>query len=352
MNFELVVDELKGAKLAELFQVNNYVDSLIKIQNSAHKIDADGFPKCPHCGNEIVKKNGKMPNGTQRYLCLNDKCKKSFSSNTNSFSYRLRKLKDYLYLMIEYTLDGLSIRNISKKLNIPINTVWMWRTKILLSLETFIDKENPLTDVVYSDETFIKINLKGTKNHKMPRVSYYEGRPAIAHRELVCIQTVIDDSKRTIFDINGVARLSKERLDLFLTPFINEETIIVSDGDYSYVGFAEKYLLQHERIINMYEKSKNGYSLGPINNLHSSFKSFMKKYKGVSTRRLNGYINLFILDNYLNQILNGYEKVEYIYESLLALENNPTFEEIFNVKFPIDVKAIYDSLRKDGYIMQ
>lgn len=117
-----------------------------------------------------------------------------------------KKLKSHLHQMIEYTLDGLSVRNISAKLSIPSNTIWLWRTKIMMLLDTFIDQKNPLSKLFYTDETYLKINLKGTKSQHMPRVSYKTKQPVVGHRELVCIQTVIDDTKRTLFKIDGVAR--------------------------------------------------------------------------------------------------------------------------------------------------
>jgi len=46
----------------------------------------------------------------------------------------------------------------------------------------------------------------------------------------------------------------------------------------------------------------------------------MTKYKGVSTRRLNGYINLFIFQYVLKQILTNNELNKYLHESLLDID--------------------------------
>ena len=97
--------------------------------------------------------------------------------------------------------------------------------------------------------------------------------------------------------------------------------MIVTDGDQAYVGFSYDNDIIHERVTDYHEKSENGYCLALINSLHSSFKFFMAKYKGVSTRRLNGYINLFVFQYVLKQILTNNELNEYLYESLLDLEN-------------------------------
>lgn len=349
-SYELVTNEIKVFDIPELFQVKNFVTSLIKSKKLIYQVDSEPFPSCPHCHSKITKKNGKMKNGTQRYLCLNSKCRKSFSSNTNSYLKGTRKFGDYLYQMIEYTLDGLSIRNISSKLDIPIKTIWEWRTKIIALLDEFIDKENPLAKVLYSDETFIKINLKGTKKDKMPRKSYVRKTSAVGLRELVCIQTVIDENKRSLFNINGVGRLSHSKLDSFLKPLILSGSTIVTDGERSYMEFAIERDSYHEPVMPGNSYSRNGYNLNLINNAHSNFKFFMKKYRGVSTKRLKGYINLYLIQQSLKQILELKEIPNYIFESIMDLKYNLSITEIYNADFPIDVYGIYEELRKEGLI--
>lgn len=350
LSFEAINNNLKALTITQLNQTKNVIKGLIKEKTKEFRIDYEQRPHCVYCNSSIIKKNGKTKNNVQRYICLNTKCNKSFSSNSDSFLYGSKKLGDYIYQMIEYTLDGLSIRNISNKINIPITTVWTWRTKINLLLNELIDKENKLSKVFYSDETYLKINLKGTKKHKMPRKSYESKKASVARRELVCIQTVLDDTKRTVFKINGVAKLTSSKLVEFVRPLLQDGSTLVTDGEPAYIGFGYDNYFIHERILDYKEKSKNGYSLGPINNLHSSFKFFMSKYRGVSTKRLEGYINLFVLTFILKQALKPSEIVNYVYESLLDLKNNLTNDFINKVKYPVDVENIYKELRNEGLI--
>lgn len=93
----------------------------------------------------------------------------------------------------------------------------------------------------------------------MPRKSYKTKKASVAHRELVCIQTVIDDTKRPIFKINGTTKLTKQKLDEFLLPLIKDGMTLVSDGEPSYIGFRDENYIFHERVLNYKEKSKNGY---------------------------------------------------------------------------------------------
>lgn len=348
--FERITDNLKELSLSQLTQTKKFIEGIIKQRTFEFSIDSDGMPNCPHCNSSIIKKNGKTKNNTQRYVCLNNKCSKSFSSKTKTFIERSKKFHDYIYEMIEYTLDGLSIRNISDKLDIPVTTIWTWRTKILIMIEDFIDNKNVLSNLVYSDETYLKINLKGTKKHKMPRKSYKTKLPVVAHRELVCIQTAIDSTKRPIFNINGTTKLTRKKLDEFLLPLIKQGVTLVTDGEPTYIGFRDDNYIFHERILNYKEKSKNGYSLAPINSIHSSFKFMISKYRGVSTKRLKGYINLFILRYVLSQALTPKEIINYIYESILDLDYNITDYYVRSLSFPIDINKIYKELQFEGLI--
>lgn len=148
-------------------KTKDYLDVVIKDKHKEFQIDSEIRPNCPHCNSSIIKKNGKTKNGTQRYLCLSDKCSKSFSSNTNTFISGSKKLHKYLFKMIKYTVDRLTIREISDDLDVPITTVWTWRTKILSFLEELTDDVSPLTRLIYLDETYVKVSLKGTKPKDM-----------------------------------------------------------------------------------------------------------------------------------------------------------------------------------------
>ena len=166
----------------------------------------------------------------------------------------------------------------------------------------------------------------------------------------MCIQTLIDNTKRPVFKINGVARVSKEKLEEFISPLILPGSTLISDGDQAYVGFSYDNDFIHERVTNYHEKSENGYSLAPVNSLYSSFKFFIAKYKGVSTRRLNGYINLFVFQYVLKQILSNNELNEYLYESLLDLENSLTDKTVKKVRYPLDIDKLFKELRSEGLL--
>ena len=84
---------------------------------------------CTHCGNNDICKNGKRPNGIQRWRCNN--CKKSFQT-----SYQYNACKSGVKAQIEeQTLNSSGVRDISRNLKIDKNTViaFLKKKKALMS---------------------------------------------------------------------------------------------------------------------------------------------------------------------------------------------------------------------------
>ena len=72
---------------------------------------------CPHCSKNDLLKNGRSPNGTQRWRCK--QCKKSFR-----FSYHYNACKPGVKAtIIEMTLNGSGVRDIGRVLKISKDTV-------------------------------------------------------------------------------------------------------------------------------------------------------------------------------------------------------------------------------------
>jgi transposase-like protein len=88
------------------------------------------------------------------------------------------------------------------------------------------------------------------------------------------------------FDRNVAATLLRQA--------VASDAILCTDGHKAYMGAARELGLQHERLI-----PKNGGRVrGPfhvqnVNNLHSRFKDWLRRFRGVSTARLPLYVAWF-----------------------------------------------------------
>jgi transposase-like protein len=83
------------------------------------KKDMEHYQKihCPHCNSTDLYRNGKSPNGTQRWYCKD--CKKYFRID---YSYNACK-KGVEEKVVEMTLNGSGVRDIGRVLQISKDTV-------------------------------------------------------------------------------------------------------------------------------------------------------------------------------------------------------------------------------------
>ncbi|MFM2267674.1 MAG: hypothetical protein RL757_1115 [Bacteroidota bacterium] len=80
-----------------------------------HKIETQVV--CGHCDSKDICKNGKRPNGIQRWRC-ND-CKRSFQT---TYTYEASK-PHVKSKILEQTLNSSGVRDISRNLGVDKNTV-------------------------------------------------------------------------------------------------------------------------------------------------------------------------------------------------------------------------------------
>jgi transposase-like protein len=77
--------------------------------------------ECLLCGHPKTQKNGKMPNGHQRYYCLN--CNKTFSENFNTLYYWGRVNEEQVRQVLQSHSEGCSLRGISRITKLAYGTV-------------------------------------------------------------------------------------------------------------------------------------------------------------------------------------------------------------------------------------
>ena len=249
---------------------------------------------CPYCDNSHIVKNGKNKT-TQRYLCKT--CLKSFISVTNTPIYYSRKeintWSEYVHLLFQ----GYSLRETIKIIPISLKTAFLWRHKILDALRDNL-KTKELCGQIQADETYFRESFKGNHSRDgfvMPRKPHRRGTPAKFRgisKMQVCVLTALDSKKSIIIEPSCMGRPGSSDLLRVLGSVIKKDSVLVTDSLFSY------------KILSSYSKSKHvaiptgsrrvgSYNIQRINNLHSKVKSFMRPYKGVSTKYLSNYMFLF-----------------------------------------------------------
>jgi len=113
----------------EMFELDGFIFSSNKIEGILSSIN---FEKsiCPHCGSGNFIKHGKTSLGRQRYRCR--ECRKTFSETTGTpFMYSKKTLKTWASYL--FCMEGrLTLRKISKLLEMNLSTAFAWRHNILI----------------------------------------------------------------------------------------------------------------------------------------------------------------------------------------------------------------------------
>ena len=249
----------------------------------------DSLSQCPYCHSSNFKKWGKAGN-TQRYFCK--ECHKTFNYKTKTPLAKLRqchKWERYAHCMeLKMTL-----REAAAECNINLKTAFLWRHRFLTAQsEKYPDK---LSGIIEVDEFFLTYSEKGSKKLSSKRKARNRGGKASkkSKDERVPVILSIDRSKHMI---DGVLSAdTKEEIKAHLEPYIIKDSVLCSDGAWTYVDIARKTNCDHKRLIS----SKNRvidkiYHIQTVNGAIAHFKGWIDiKMRGVATKYLPHYLAWF-----------------------------------------------------------
>lgn len=295
---------------------------------------------CPDCGSTHILKNGKRKMGTQKLICA--KCKKSFSPTTNTVMHYSKKSYAKWKHFIECELNHMTLDDTAFEVGISKTTAFNWRHKLFESIKSYIEG-NRLSGTIQMDALYKRINLKGTKPHKMPRISKKRSSRSklkgISHHK-VCIVSAIDENDQLLFKVAG---LGKETISYYhqITPNFNRVNQLIGDNFWGFTTLGEELNCDVDLIPSGFTVSNNGNDINNLNGLHSELNTWLRKYRGVSIRHLQGYLNMFI---FIKQLKYEIERKAMKYVAFIrSLINNAKLKnkEICNLTLPIDLKVAY-----------
>jgi len=239
---------------------------------------------CPHCQSSVVQRWGKS-HGLQRYRCK--ACQKTFNSLTQTSLSGLHYKEKWLNYS-ECLRDGRTIREAAKICGIDPKTAFRWRHRFLSSPAS--NKTKRMTGIVEADETFFTENCKGNRQikHRSPKK---RGRSAKKFREDRVPVLMIRDRNGTEADF-VFKFINKDLVHDALSPLVDKEAVLCTDGNPIYRAFAKKEKILHKRIVGL-DKVRVRQGVFHIQNLNayiSRLKTWMRKFKGVATKYLENYL--------------------------------------------------------------
>lgn len=295
---------------------------------------------CEKCGCKLYK-NGKTKNGIQKYICSG--CKATLSETTNTIICHSKLSFEVWKNIIDNLLNGFSIRRIAEENNISNYTSFRLRHKILYALKQFVENIK-LSGNIQSDEKYFSINLKGTKKENMPRYSKKRtskgnGIKGISHHK-VCVVSSIDENDNLLLKVAGLGRCTTDMLKETLGQKLDNAKSINADSASAYQDFCEENYLTLNAIPSGFH-SDGIFNISEINGVHSQLETWLCKFKGVSTRHLQEYLDWFtyIFTMKKRFMLNRIKTESY--SQLLINDNYIKSNDILKIEMPVDLNIAY-----------
>ena len=252
---------------------------------------------CPRCGCAHTIKKGKSCSGRQKYRCKS--CNRYFTNATRRV-LSLSKLKREVW--VEYVKEMIgeaSLRDAMLAVGVSLKTAFFMRHRICECMQGFLDEfrcgKNCSAEI---DEYYIAESFKG--NHRknadfeMPRDSRRRGsdnKKRGISSDQIGILTAINDRGSVLAVAACRGHLGKQEAKDILEGKILEGAIVSTDKHPSYKKLiGELGAAVHNRFDS---KDRSEGVINAVNSLHARLDTFVRRFKGISSRRLSNYLTWF-----------------------------------------------------------
>ena len=251
-----------------------------------------GVPTCPHCGHRKATKVDGDSTRDGLYAC--SKCRKPFTVTVNTIMHRSKlPIKTWLmaFYMVCSSKKGISALQLQRQLGIgSYRTAWMLVNKIRKAMEV-----NPefckLFGYIEADETYFRESHKGDRHlDRKPRKRGGKASQRGLSKEQIPVLIARDRDGHTTDAVLDSA--NTEEISRVISPLIDNDVLLCSDGSRIYQAFAKMKNLTH-KIINASagEYIKEGaYHIQNVNAYDSRLKNWMRHFNGISTKYLESYL--------------------------------------------------------------
>lgn len=342
------IEELiKNLDPVSIIEFKNYIienlSDLCSTKNSNSKVISKFKGEelfCEMCGCKLYK-NGKTKSGIQKYICSG--CKTTLSETSNTIVCHSKLSFEIWKNVIDNLLNGFSIRRIAEENNISNYTSFRLRHKVLYALKKFVENIK-LSGNIQSDEKYFSINLKGTKKANMPRYSKKRTSTSSSYRGIshhkVCVVSGIDENDNLLLKIVGLGRCTIDMLKNSLGQKLGNAKSVNADSASAYQDFCKEYDLILNAIPSGFH-SDGIFNISEINGIHSQLETWLSKFKGVSTRHLQEYLDWFVyIFTMKKRFMLSKIKTE-SYSNLLIDDNYINVKDISHVEMPINLNIAY-----------
>lgn len=303
----------------------NMIDSLHSIKLSADMLSHSFVPKkCPHCGSETFKRNGKTRIGVQRYKCLGTECSQTFLPTTGTiFDGHKISISEW----IEYCLNlfrNVSVTTDSWNNKNAFTTSRYWLEKLFLILDKY-QKDIVLSGKIWLDETYYSIMLKDIVLNK-------DGtKPRGLSRNKICIGAAMDGHHNVLLVSEGFGKPTQKVSYATFVDHIAPNPTLIHDGEKVHRKLIAELSLIDEQHPTSETKGLEDFEnpLDPINHIHYLTKRFLYSHSGFDRSQIQDYLNLYSF--ILNPPFNKLEKVDILLNLVFQNPKLLRYRNQFNI---------------------
>ena len=271
-----LIEALKGAVLAQMSSV-----------------PAGDPPECPRCHHAHVVRKGRDALGRQRWLCRG--CGRTFGASTCGLLAQSRLGPDVWSSYVDHMVAGESLQRCADLCGVCLKTSWFMRMRVCEVMRNVLAPFRGGDGLsVQIDEKYLSESLCGNRDRArvgMPREAHANGS-SVHKRGLsklkVCVVTLVNDLGDCACEAVGRGKPSKEEVRAGIRGADLSGSSVTTDSLASYVSpLRDAGVAAHSRYN---ASTGDGDGVGMVNALHERLSSFLSRFNGVSTRRLQRYL--------------------------------------------------------------
>ena len=150
-----------------------------------------------------------------------------------------------------------------------------------------------IKNIIKVDETYVLESRKGERNldRKARRRGGKASKRGLSDEQLP-ILFAVDRSGTTTCSV--LSSVTGDNVQAVLEPRIDDDIILVTDGNNIYPPCAKSLGIKHEALnLSAGERKRGAFNISRVNNRHSLFKDFLHRFRGVSSKYLGNYLRWF-----------------------------------------------------------
>ena len=285
---EQIIANFKDFKRHEQLDILAQLQKVIKDDSEERRVTLKHLKKCPYCEADHIVIHGSYKK-RKRYLCK--KCCRTFTDQTDTLLHNIKKQDKFLdFIDLSMGSDAyLSLREISKRIRISIQTAFEWRHKLLLSLKIEPDGFSDITEI---DDVWFLYSQMGRKGLKYSRKrGGAKNRPG--DNDFQAKVLITSDRKKNIdTTLIRIGRMCKNDIVRTVGNKFDENTTLVSDKHSSISAFAKDLGINHKTFRASDHTLDKEHHVQHVNYIASRLKSVINhQLRGVSTKYLQNYVN-------------------------------------------------------------